>query len=132
MRIQNLLLVNTFYPDCPQDLSDTFLLHCLQLRLAFHKEHPRKSECIDAQLVARLAQHMVFELSRDEMHVFECEDHVVRRRTRRVCRIVTNRRDRQVKKGDKRLAQDVLENLPLGGRGECRKATNVVCIGECG
>lgn len=111
MCLLDLLIMHVRQAHTPKNRHHTFLLHCRQLALALHEQHPGEPERVDAQRVSRFREHMLLRAPRDKEHVLERQDHIVRRTPDRLRRVVPHSGERQVEQRHEGLPERILEFL---------------------
>lgn len=123
--------------DAAQDLADTLLDDCLELLLALDEQAAGEAHRVDAQLIARFGERVRLLLARDNVHVLEREDDVVRDR-RLGARGAVGHRRRVPAEGREREVEELHEGF-LQRRGELvwgagrevvGEAADVVCVRE--
>lgn len=77
----------------------------LELSGTLDEQETRKAECVDAQAFVRGGELVRLSPSREDVHVSEREQHVVRRRPRGVIDRVPHRRDAQLEQLQERVRE---------------------------
>ena len=91
--------------DALQDLGGALGHNGLELSGTLDEQESRKPERVDAEPLARHTEHVCVLPSREDVHVPQREQHVIRRRAGRVVRRVAHGRDAQLEQVEERGAQ---------------------------
>ncbi len=113
----DLHLMHALARDAPEHVGGALGHDGVELRGTLDEEEARKAERVDAEALARRGEHVRVVPPREDVHVPEREQHVVRRRARGVVRRVPHRRDAQLEQIEERSHE---RGLQLGARGRRR------------